>query len=386
MEAGKIFVGGLSWDTDKDALQTYFAQYGEVTDCIVMKNPQTGKSRGFGFVTFRDPSAVEIVLSGEKHSIDGRTVDAKPCSARGQGGNMGGAGRGAGRGGGGSGFSGRTTKIFVGGMPNDATEESLKQSFGRFGEVTDVVIMYDQEKQRPRGFGFLTFDSEEAVEQAVKEHYVDFNGKKVECKRAEPRQGGAGRGRGGGMGRGGGYDQSQQGWGGMGDGSGWNQGMYGQQGYGQQQNYGYGQSYDQWNQGYGQQQGWGAQQQGWGGQQQGYGQQQGWGGQQQNGNGQQQGGYGGAATGGYGQQQGQQQQQPQQGYGQQGGAAQGYGQQQDNGGYGGQQGYGGGAQDQQGYGGGYGAQQAGGAQGGGKASGGAASGGQQSQGYHPYKR
>ena len=57
-----------------DALQSYFAQYGEVTDCIVMKNPQTGKSRGFGFVTFRDPSAVDIVLSAGKHSIDGRTV------------------------------------------------------------------------------------------------------------------------------------------------------------------------------------------------------------------------------------------------------------------------------------------------------------------------
>ena len=57
-----------------DALQSYFAQYGTVTDCIVMKNPQTGKSRGFGFVTFQDPSAVDIVLSAGKHSIDGRSV------------------------------------------------------------------------------------------------------------------------------------------------------------------------------------------------------------------------------------------------------------------------------------------------------------------------
>lgn len=39
-----------------------------------MKNPQTGKSRGFGFVTYKDPSAVEVVLSSKSHAVDGRTV------------------------------------------------------------------------------------------------------------------------------------------------------------------------------------------------------------------------------------------------------------------------------------------------------------------------
>jgi len=377
-EQGKIFVGGLSWDTEKDALQSYFSQYGEVTDCIVMINPQTQKSRGFGFVTFGDPSVVDVVLSGGKHQIDGRSVDAKPCSARGAGGgggNAGGAGRGGGRGSG-VGFTGRTTKIFVGGLPNDADENSCKTVFGRFGQVVDVVIMYDAEKSRPRGFGFLTFDSEEAVDAAVKDHYVDFNGKKVECKRAEPRQGGGGRG--GGRGRG--FNDQQQSWGGMGDGSqGWNQNqMYGQQGYGG----GYGQQgYDQsWNQGYGAQQGYGNGQS-WG--QQGYGQQQqqGYGQQPQQGYGQQpaQQGYGQQAPQqGYGQQapqQGYGQQAPQQGYGQQ--PQQGYGQQP-------QQGY-----EQQGYG-QQGWQQNGfngsGGYGGGKAAAGGAGGGSGGQGYHPYKR
>lgn len=370
MESGKVFVGGLSWDTDKDALQSYFSQYGQVTDCIVMKNPQTGKSRGFGFVTFGDPSAVDIVLSAGKHSIDGRTVDAKPCSARGQGGSTGGAAGGKGRGGGNPGYSGRTTKIFVGGLPNDATDESLKSFFARYGQVEDVVIMYDQEKQRPRGFGFLTFDSEEAVEQAVKDHYVDFNGKKIECKRAEPRQGGGGRGRGMGGGSNGGGQQGgygQQGWGGMGDGSqGWNQQAYGQQpsyGYGQQQ--GYDQSWGQ--QGYGQQQqqGYGQQQPAWGGQQQqGYGQAAGYGQQQ---------GYGQPAQQSYdGSQQGYGQQQ-EQGWQQNAGSGNGYGASQEAGGY--NAGYG-----QQSSTGGKAQAAAGGGGGGGGGSNGA------SGGYHPYKR
>jgi len=375
-EAGKIFVGGLSWETSKAALQSYFSQYGEVTDCIVMMNPQTEKSRGFGFVTFRDPSVVDVVLSGGKHQIDGRNVDAKPCSARGANGGGGGAGRGGGRGSGGGGFSGRTTKIFVGGLPNDADDANIKEVFGRFGQVLDVVIMYDQEKSRPRGFGFLTFDSEEAVDEAVKEHYVDFNGKKVECKKAEPRQGGGGRGRGG-AGRG--AFNGDQGWG---DGNqGWNQNqMYGQQGYGGY-GQGYGQGYDpSWNQqNYGQQN-WG--QQGYNGQNWGQQPQQNWGQQPQQGYGQQpQQGYGQQPQQGYGQQPQQGYgQQPQQGYGQQ--PQQGYGQQP-------QQGYG--QQPQQNYGqqgwqqNGYGGSQEGG-YGGGKAPAGGGGGGSNSQSYHPYKR
>lgn len=50
----KMFVGGLSWDTTKEGLQTYFCRFGEIVDCVVMSNDQ-GRSRGFGFVTFKDP-------------------------------------------------------------------------------------------------------------------------------------------------------------------------------------------------------------------------------------------------------------------------------------------------------------------------------------------
>ena len=52
----------------------FFSRYGEVIDCVVMKNPSTGKSRGFGFVKFRDPSCVEMVLSSGPHTLDGRQV------------------------------------------------------------------------------------------------------------------------------------------------------------------------------------------------------------------------------------------------------------------------------------------------------------------------
>lgn len=57
-----------------DSLLEYFSQYGEVIDCVVMKNQETGKSRGFGFVTYRDTSCVDTVLSVPAHIVDGRQV------------------------------------------------------------------------------------------------------------------------------------------------------------------------------------------------------------------------------------------------------------------------------------------------------------------------
>jgi RNA-binding protein Musashi len=71
-EYGKLFVGGLSWETTQDNLQRFFSRYGEVIDCVVMKNAESGRSRGFGFVTFSDPANVNSVLQNGPHTLDGR--------------------------------------------------------------------------------------------------------------------------------------------------------------------------------------------------------------------------------------------------------------------------------------------------------------------------
>ncbi|XP_003740835.1 heterogeneous nuclear ribonucleoprotein 27C [Galendromus occidentalis] len=171
----KMFVGGLSWDTTKEGLQSYFCRFGEIVDCVVMTNEQ-GRSRGFGFVTFKDPQVVQVVCQGGPHRIDNRVVDPKPCNPRG----------GPGKGGGkrGRGYP----KIFVGGLPTSLTENELKMFFQEhYGDVFEVVIMYDQERRKSRGFGFVSFENDDAVDRACRDHYVSINGKQVECKRAQPR-------------------------------------------------------------------------------------------------------------------------------------------------------------------------------------------------------
>uniref|UniRef100_A0A673XWK3 DAZ-associated protein 1 n=1 Tax=Salmo trutta TaxID=8032 RepID=A0A673XWK3_SALTR len=180
----KLFVGGLDWSTTQETLRNYFSQYGEVVDCVIMKDKTTNQSRGFGFVKFKDPNCVRTVLETKPHNLDGRNIDPKPCTPRGMQPEKvrtkdGWKGSKA--------DSNKSKKIFVGGIPHNCGEPELRDYFNRFGVVTEVVMIYDAEKQRPRGFGFITFEAEQSVDQAVNMHFHDIMGKKVEVKKAEPR-------------------------------------------------------------------------------------------------------------------------------------------------------------------------------------------------------
>ncbi|KAL6544533.1 hypothetical protein OROMI_023395 [Orobanche minor] len=185
MEAdqGKLFVGGISWDTNEERLKEYFGTYGEVVEAVIMRDRTTGRARGFGFVVFSDPACAERVVK-EKHTIDGRTVEAKKAVPRddqhlinrNSGSIQGSPG------------PGRTKKIFVGGLASTVTESDFKNYFSQFGTITDVVVMYDHNTQRPRGFGFITYDSEDAVDRVLHKTFHELNGKMVEVKRAVPKE------------------------------------------------------------------------------------------------------------------------------------------------------------------------------------------------------
>jgi RNA-binding protein Musashi len=78
-------------------------------------------------------------------------------------------------------------KIFVGGLPSAVTEADFRSYFEQFGPITDVVVMYDHGMQRPRGFGFITYESEVSVERVLRKTFHDLKDKRVEVKRAVPK-------------------------------------------------------------------------------------------------------------------------------------------------------------------------------------------------------
>uniref|UniRef100_A0A673T4U6 Heterogeneous nuclear ribonucleoprotein A/B n=1 Tax=Suricata suricatta TaxID=37032 RepID=A0A673T4U6_SURSU len=212
----KMFVGGLSWDTSKKDLKDYFTKFGEVVDCTIKMDPNTGRSRGFGFILFKDATSVEKVLDQKEHRLDGRVIDPKKAMAM---------------------KKDPVKKIFVGGLNPEATEEKIREYFREFGEIEAIELPMDPKTNKRRGFVFITFKEEEPVKKVLEKKFHTISGSKCEIKVAQPKEV---------------YQQQQYGSGGRGNRNRGNRGSGG--GQSQSWNQGYG---NYWNQGYGYQQGYG---------------------------------------------------------------------------------------------------------------------------------
>ncbi|KAH6811893.1 cold [Perilla frutescens var. frutescens] len=105
----RCFVGGLAWATTDQSLEHAFSQFGEVIESKIINDRETGRSRGFGFVTFKDEQAMRDAIEGMNgQDLDGRNITVNEAQSRGSGGGGGGGGgfRGPRREGGGYGGDG----------------------------------------------------------------------------------------------------------------------------------------------------------------------------------------------------------------------------------------------------------------------------------------
>ncbi|TVU45758.1 hypothetical protein EJB05_05257 [Eragrostis curvula] len=117
----RCFVGGLAWATDDRSLEQAFSQYGEVVDSKIINDRETGRSRGFGFVTFSTEQAMNDAIENMNgKELDGRNITVNQAQSRGGGGGGGGyggrrEGGGGYGGGGGGGYGGRREGGYGGG-------------------------------------------------------------------------------------------------------------------------------------------------------------------------------------------------------------------------------------------------------------------------------
>ncbi|XP_063285845.1 heterogeneous nuclear ribonucleoprotein A3 isoform X2 [Pelobates fuscus] len=228
----KLFIGGLSFETTDDSLREHFEQWGKLTDCVVMRDPQTKRSRGFGFVTYSCVEEVDAAMSARPHKVDGRVVEPKRAVSREDsvrpGAHL------------------TVKKIFVGGIKEDTEEYHLRDYFEGYGKIETIEVMEDRQSGKKRGFAFVTFDDHDTVDKIVVQKYHTINGHNCEVKKALSKQemqtassqrGGYGGGRGGYGGGGGGGGDGYNGFGGDGGNYGGGPG-YGGRGYGGSPGYG----------------------------------------------------------------------------------------------------------------------------------------------------
>uniref|UniRef100_A0A0K8SRA3 RRM domain-containing protein n=1 Tax=Lygus hesperus TaxID=30085 RepID=A0A0K8SRA3_LYGHE len=200
----KIFIGGLDYRTTDESLQKHFEQWGNIVDVVVMKDPKTKRSRGFGFITYSHGHMVDDAQAARPHRIDGRTVETKRAVPRTE--------------------IGRPEVNQMIGVSQDELDE-LKGYFSEFGGVADIFANRRLIDNHQGILGVVEFDDCETVNKVrLQGVFHTINGKRIDVKKAIGKnEMGGGKG-GGGGGRGGDRDMGPRGGGGRGgsDRGGWN--------------------------------------------------------------------------------------------------------------------------------------------------------------------
>uniref|UniRef100_A0A2K6GZR7 RRM domain-containing protein n=1 Tax=Propithecus coquereli TaxID=379532 RepID=A0A2K6GZR7_PROCO len=170
----KLFIGGLNFETTDESLRSHFEQWGTLTDYVVMRDPNTKRSRGFGFVTYATVEEVDAAMNARPHKVDGRVVEPKRAISREDSQRPG--------------AHLTVKKIFVGGIKEDTEEHHLRDYFEQYGKIEVIEIMTDRGSGKKRGFAFVTFDDHDSVDKTVIQKYHTVNGNNCEVRKALSKQ------------------------------------------------------------------------------------------------------------------------------------------------------------------------------------------------------
>ncbi|PSS01837.1 UBP1-associated protein like [Actinidia chinensis var. chinensis] len=171
----KLFVRGLAWNTTSETLYAAFQEHGEIEEGAVIMDKATGKSRGYGFITYKDMESAQSALKAPSKLVDGRmavcnlaceslsSTSVPPDQAQ--------------------------RKLYIGGLSPDTTSEMLLFFFGRHGEIEEGSVAYDKDTNKSRGFGFITYKTVEAAKKAMDDPQKTLGGRNITVKLADNHKG-----------------------------------------------------------------------------------------------------------------------------------------------------------------------------------------------------
>ncbi|KAI3680788.1 hypothetical protein L6452_35564 [Arctium lappa] len=163
----KLFIRGIGWETTTDKLRSIFSGFGELEEAIVITDKTTGKSKGYGFVTFRHIDGAVMALKQPSKKIDGRITVAQLAAARDL-----------------ANVDVSTRKIYVGNVPFEISSDRLLSHFSSYGEIEEGPLGFDKQSGKQKGFAFFVYKTEEGARNSLVDPIKNIDGHQVMCKMA----------------------------------------------------------------------------------------------------------------------------------------------------------------------------------------------------------
>ncbi|KAM1758706.1 hypothetical protein ACFX11_007806 [Malus domestica] len=170
----KLFIRGLGWDTTTEGLRSLFSAYGELEEAIVILDKTTGKSKGYGFVTFRHVDSALMALKEPSKKIDGRMTVTQLASAGNSNSNT---------------ASNNVAdvslrKIYVANVPYDMPSDKLLAHFALYGEIEEGPLGFDKQTGKCKGYALFVYKTPEGSQAALVDPAKNIEGRQLLCKLA----------------------------------------------------------------------------------------------------------------------------------------------------------------------------------------------------------
>lgn len=168
----KIFVGGLDPNTSEEDLTEYFSKFGRVVERLIKVDIKTKRSRGFAFIGFKNPEAVDKVLEIDEHYLHGKKIDCKRAMTKEDAYSLN------------KNLKESCRKVYISNIPRELSKKDLYDLFSEYGKINDFNLIF---KKKETGFLYIIYETEEEALNLIEKKFVEINGCRLEVQRAIPK-------------------------------------------------------------------------------------------------------------------------------------------------------------------------------------------------------